>query len=103
MRSRYSAFAAGEIDYLVRTLHPDHSERALSDGALRESLGASCRTYRYPGLAVEALEEQGVHAFVTFVAKIFERGIDRSFRERSTFARTPDGFRYLSGEMLPLG
>ncbi len=102
MRSRYSAFAMGLIDYLMVTLHDKHPDRASTPDVLRESLRATCRAYRFTGLTVEGHEEGAERPTVTFVAKLFERGADRSFRERSTFERSADGLRYLSGEMLAL-
>jgi SEC-C motif-containing protein len=100
MRSRYSAFAAGKIDHLIRTLHPDHADRRMPPEVLGETLRATVRAYRYTGLVIEDDQESGETATVTFFAKVFERGADRSFRERSTFARTAEGWRYLSGETL---
>ncbi len=101
MRSRYSAFAAGEIEHLVRTLHPDHPDRAMPIEVLRSTLQATSRAYRYTGLVVEESEEEGEHATVLFLARLFDRGTDRSFRERSAFVKTSEGWRYLSGETLP--
>jgi SEC-C motif-containing protein len=103
MRSRYSAFAAGEIDYLVRTLHPDHDDRELSDDALREVLRRSARTHKYMGLTIldtEPADAQGI-ARVLFFAKVFEQGANRSFGELSSFAHDGTGWRYLSGTARP--
>jgi hypothetical protein len=36
-----------------------------------------------------------------FLARIFERGVDRSFGELSTFVREAAGWRYASGELVP--
>lgn len=101
MRSRYSAFALGEIEYLVETLHPQHADLKSSPDELRASLRSTCRGFRFTGLTVEeALDEGADRAHVTFLARLFEKGADRSFRERSAFERTADGWRYLSGEAL---
>jgi SEC-C motif domain protein len=100
MRSRFSAFATSQVDYLVRTIHPDHDERKLPDDVLRPMIQASCRAYRYTGLEVEATSSEGDHGSVTFFAKVFEKGVDHSFREVSTFGRTADGWRYLSGQTV---
>jgi SEC-C motif-containing protein len=102
MRSRYSAFATGEIEHLVRTLHPDHRDREMPGDVLRATLRNTCKSYKYTGLVIEEHHTEGEHATVTFLARVFDHGIDRSFRERSTFVRTQEGFRYLSGETLAL-
>ena len=55
--------------------------------------------FQYPGLVVmdrRAPDEQGV-AQVLFFAKVFERGKDRSFVERSDFRHDGTGWRYVSG------
>ena len=101
MRSRYSAFALGDVEYLVRTLHPDHLDSKTPPDELRAALRSTCRVYRYTGLTIEeTLDDSQDRAHVTFLAKLFEKGADRSFRERSAFARTAEGWRYLSGEPL---
>src|SRR5687767_14362836 len=72
MRSRYSAFAVGEADYLLRTLHPDHDDRARADADLREELRRSARTHKYMGLTIldtAPPDEQGI-ARVLFCAKV---------------------------------
>jgi hypothetical protein len=38
---------------------------------------------------------------VLFYARIFERGADRSFAERSTFVREAGAWRYAAGELVP--
>jgi SEC-C motif-containing protein len=102
MRSRFSAFAVGAIDHLVRTLHPDHADASVPQPTLRSTLLAASRAYKYTGLSIEAHVERGDEAEVAFVAKVFQSGIDHSFRERSLFRRTESGWRYVSGETLSL-
>ncbi len=103
MRSRYSAYALGEVAYLWRTLHPDHPDRQAPGGeaAWTASLRQSRRTLRFVRLRV--LEHDETH--VLFHAEIYEGGREQSFLERSTFARdpqAPNGWRYLSGEVRAL-
>lgn len=99
MRSRYSAFAIGEIDYLVATLHPEHAEKKnLPEEMLRSSLRAACRDHRYTGLTILETSVDGDRGMVRFVAKVFQRGKDISFSERSTFERVGGAWRYLEGE-----
>lgn len=102
MRSRFSAFAVGAIDHLVRTLHPVHADASVPEATLRGTLLAAARAYKYTGLVIEQHEERGDEAEVLFVAKVFQNGIDHSFRERSLFRRTEAGWRYVSGETLPI-
>jgi SEC-C motif domain protein len=98
MRSRYAAYACGDVDYLVKTLHPDHKDREIPEEVLRSSLRAACRDYRYTGLEIVSVETDGDWASVHFKARVFQKGVDLSFSERSRFERVGGGWRYLDGE-----
>ncbi|ATB28802.1 YchJ family protein [Melittangium boletus] len=100
MRSRYSAFALREVEYLWRTLHPEHPDRARpKDDFLRE-VRAQASALKYPRLQVldRQLADVGGTAVVLFHAHVFEKGRDRSFVERSEFQHDGTGWRYLRGE-----
>jgi SEC-C motif-containing protein len=99
MRSRYSAFSLKEATYLWKTLHPDHPDRARPEAEVLKELRAFSQSHQFPGLVVmdhRAPDAQGV-AQVLFFAKVFERGKDRSFVERSDFRHDGTGWRYVSG------
>ena len=102
MRSRFSAYSAGNVDYILRTLHPNHADRAIPEEVLRETIRKGMSAFRYLGLTVEEAREEGQRAFVTFTAKIMKQAKDHSFRETSEFEKTAEGWRYLSGETLPV-
>jgi SEC-C motif-containing protein len=96
MRARFAAFATGNVDFLVRTLHPEHEDRARPEADVARELRDACRELRYMGLQI--LETQP--ARVRFRVKVFHRGKDVSFTELSEFAREggeTGGWRYLRG------
>jgi SEC-C motif-containing protein len=99
MRSRFAAFAIGDAEYLWRTLHPDHEDRALPKDQVVQALKASARRLKFMRLAILDAKD----ARVLFHAAVFEKGKDRSFVELSTFAHDGVGWRYLSGEARPPG
>jgi SEC-C motif-containing protein len=101
MRSRFSAFAIGLGDYLVRTLADEHPDRALPAEALARELGNAHQKQRYQGLTLVFAEDRQRDGEVLFIARIFERGADRSFAELSRFVREKDAWRYASGDALP--
>jgi SEC-C motif-containing protein len=101
MRSRYAAFARGLGGYLVRTLAADHPDRAYEEATLALRLSRAKDTQRFLGLTVLESHVEGDRGEVAFHARIFERGIDRSFTERSRFHRETGGWRYVGGETLP--
>jgi SEC-C motif-containing protein len=97
MRSRFAAFALADGEYLWRTLHPDHEDRAQPKDEVVRSLRDAARAYKYMGLTIlDARDDR-----VLFRARIFQKGHDRSFAELSLFARDADGWRYVSGQMRP--
>ena len=103
MRSRYSAFALGEVLYLWRTLHPAHEDRARPEDEVLRELRATARRFKYRGLRIldcSAPDGSGL-AQVLFLARLFESGKDCSFVERSDFRQDGASWRYLSGVMRP--
>lgn len=100
MRSRYAAYAKGEVPYLVETLHPDR--RAALD---RKGLLRSATKTRWTGLEVRAvtggslLENDGT---VEFVARFEEGGQAGALHERSRFVRVDGAWVYVDGE-FPAG
>jgi len=103
MRSRYAAYARGEAEYTWTTLHPDHEDRARDRDEVLAEIREARRRFRYMALTVldrAPPDAEGV-ARVLFVARVFERGRDRSFVERSDFLHDGTGWRYLSGTAVP--
>ena len=67
MRSRYSAYVLGLVDYLIGTTLP-----AQQDGLDRQAIGEWSASSTWLGLEVESSEVFGgqpEHAFVTFTAR----------------------------------
>jgi SEC-C motif-containing protein len=92
MRSRYTAFARHDIDYLVRT----HEHPAPS--ALSNELAASIGRQRWLRLSVIETKQGGERdktGFVSFIATYIDRGAICELRERSEFRRRKGRWRYL--------
>ena len=96
MRSRYSAYVLGLIDYLVDTTMPVQQagldRLAIADWSARST---------WLGLEVEQSEVFGgqpEHAFVTFTARWHDAQGEHSHRERSSFVQNA-GHWYLQHEM----
>lgn len=85
MRSRYSAYVVGQIDYLLATTLPAQQAGLDSDSIRAWSLGST-----WLGLEVESSEligGQPEHAFVTFTARWHDGSGEHSQRERSAFVQ----------------
>jgi SEC-C motif-containing protein len=103
MRSRYAAFALGLGEYLVKTLASTHPDFEVPRDQLTRTLGMACARQRFVGLRIlsASTSPAGDKGEVLFYARIFERGADRSFAERSTFVREAGVWRYATGELVP--
>jgi SEC-C motif-containing protein len=98
MRSRYAAFALGLGAYLVRTLAARHPDRAQE--GLELALSRAKDRQRFLGLTILESEVDGDRGEVLFRARIFERGNDRSFTERSAFEKESGAWRYAGGAVV---
>ena len=101
MRSRYAAFALGLGAYLVETLASDHPDRGHDEARLVVGLSRAKETQRFLGLDILDARDEGERGEVTFRARIFEHGTDRSFTERSRFRKEGGAWRYEGGDTLP--
>jgi SEC-C motif-containing protein len=85
MRSRYTAFATHQIDYLIASHHPETRGEVVRDDVKRWSEGMTWR-----GLEILDIvdgqpgDDQG---WVEFIARGSERGAERIHHERSLFRR----------------
>lgn len=99
MRSRYSAYVLGLVDYLATTTLPAQQASLDRDGIRAWSLGST-----WLGLEVENSELIGAqpeHAFVTFTARWHDGSGEHSHRERSAFVQR-DGRWYFLDPTTPL-
>jgi len=96
MRSRYAAFARGEVDYLLATSHP-----ALHGPDERAVLTEACRTTRWLALRIlDAPEPDGDRGVVEFAAW-YDGKPPGQLRERSEFVREGGRWLYRAGTILP--
>lgn len=96
MRSRYTAYARGAIDYLVET----HAAEARG-GLDREALARWSRETRWRGLEIVATERGGEAddaGVVEFIARGESRGAAFAQRERSRFRREGGRWYYVDGD-----
>lgn len=99
MRSRYTAYVLGLVDYLIATTLP--AQQARLD---RAAMAAWSAQAMWLGLEVENAEVIGgkpEHAFVTFTARWHDAEGEHSHRERSAFVQN-DGRWYFIDPTVPL-
>ena len=98
MRSRYTAYVRGAIDYLIAT--HDASTRGSVD---REGVARWSRETEWRGLEIVATERGGesdADGIVEFIARGVTRGTGFAQRERSRFRRVDGRWFYLDGKAI---
>jgi len=99
MRSRYSAYVLGQVDYLVATTLP--AQQSALD---RTAMTAWSAQSTWLGLEVESSDVFGgqpEHAQVTFTARWHDQQGEHSHRERSAFVQI-DARWYFIDPTVPL-
>jgi SEC-C motif domain protein len=96
MRSRYSAYACGQIDYLSESLHPNHRDdhdvaatRRWAEKA--DWLGLEIRSTSAGGEGDDAGE-------VEFIVSYRENGVVRNHHEISRFKKDAGCWYYVDGD-----
>lgn len=97
MRSRYSAFSRGQIDYLVATLHP--SVRELSDRTSLVETVKNCEWLKLDVLKTSGGSGDETEGEVEFVAFYREEGI-KFLREKSRFIKENGHWYYINGKTI---
>jgi uncharacterized protein YchJ len=86
MRSRYSAYAMGLVDYILQT----------QNAGSAEEIEQFCKATIFKELKILEAKENTV----TFTAYLEQNGRDCSFTEKSTFEKVHGKWIYVKGEML---
>ena len=97
MRSRYTAFCRGDVDYLIDTRHPD---KRLSD---RTELAKSIENTQWLGLTIintQAGKKNDAKGIVEFEA-IYRTNEPGQLHERSQFVKIDGRWFYVDGDILP--
>lgn len=93
MRSRYTAFALGQADYLLATWHPQTRPSRVRLDPQQRWIGLSIKD-------TEAGLETDTRGKVEFVARFKIDGKGHRLHERSRFERIDGSWYYLDGEHL---
>jgi SEC-C motif domain protein len=98
MRSRYTAFVRGQVDYLMATLHPDY--RRPNDHA---ELTKSVDQTKWLGLQiidVQKGKKNDTQGIVEFEA-VYQVNEPGQLHERSRFIKIAGQWFYVDGDILP--
>lgn len=97
MRSRYAAYARGEVDYIVQTTAPGSPAWQEPVHIWRDEIRRFGRKSEFLGVELLDASVDGDLGEVLFLAKLREGGEDASFEERSAFIRRDGRWFYESG------
>ncbi len=89
MRSRYSAYGLGLIDYLLATWHGSTAPGELE-----------LEPVKWLGLEVRHAQESGDAGVVEFVARLRDNGRGQRLHEISRFVREARRWYYIDGQII---
>jgi SEC-C motif-containing protein len=98
MRSRYSAYARGKVDYILKSSHPD-LRKNLDENATRQW----SENAQWEGIEIVETTGGGENdsdGDVEFIARFTEDGQKRTHHERSRFKKYRGRWYYCDGEMI---
>lgn len=99
MRSRYTAYATGKVQYVIDTHHPDTSDEIDANAARRWSQEAEWHGLEVVGTSGGS--EQDDEGTVEFIATYEMRDKVRSHRERAVFRRHEGRWFFHDGQIVP--
>jgi SEC-C motif-containing protein len=97
MRSRFSAYALKNADYIMETTHPENILYSTNQEEWKESILFFCKKTEFRGLKIIEVLEGTLESYVTFFAHLFQDHQDVSFQETSHFYKIDDRWLYFSG------
>ncbi|MEL7431474.1 MAG: YchJ family metal-binding protein [Chlamydiota bacterium] len=97
MRSRYSAYALRQADYILKTEHP--TLRAKQEAAHKETVEDFCTKTTFEKLVIYEFLEEKERSYVTFEAHLSQNGASYSFLEKSLFLLENGLWLYADGEI----
>lgn len=101
MRSRFAAYALGQVDHILDTTDPDGPQWQPDRAAWAHQVREFSRHTHFLGLRIlEAPPPGDTEGFISFHADLEQGGMDVGFIERSRFTRCDGTWKYHSGEKL---
>lgn len=94
MRSRYSAYALGLVEYIISTTHPNNPDASIALLDWQKAIWDFAQTTYFKGLKIVEFTDGDEEAFVTFEAAL----TDGIMKEKSRFLKVEGKWLYESGE-----
>lgn len=100
MKSRYSAFAAGDASYIIKTTHEENIEFTKDIKIWKESILDFCKITQFKNLEIISSQLEDEISYVTFKVSLFQNEENLGFTEKSKFIKIDNRWFYHSGEFL---
>lgn len=100
MKSRFSAFATSNSDYIISTTHQSNPDFTKDLKSWREDIFNFSKNTKFEKLEILEFLDDEVESFVTFKATLFQDKNDISFIEKSRFLTVDGKWLYVDGEFL---
>lgn len=100
MKSRYSAFAVNDSNYIIKTTHPQNPDYSENKTQWRDSILTFSKNSDFKNLTILDFNEGEDEAYVTFNVTIFQNEKDIGFTEKSKFFKLNNAWLYHSGEFI---
>ena len=100
MRSRYSAYALGQADYIIQTTHPASTQYTTDHTQWKNEILNFSKSTRFEKLEVFDFQESGSVATVTFTVHLLHGKEDSSFTEQSYFEKFHGKWLYRGGKIV---
>ncbi len=99
MKARYSAYATGNVAYIIATTHPDHPDSKKDLTERKKEIEHFIHNTVFKKLEILKEEPGDPFSYVTFRVFLEQGGKPLTFTERSTFEKREGRWLYLSCEV----
>ncbi len=100
MKSRYSAFATLNTEYIILTTHKENPEYSKDLESWKRDIINFSKNTKFEKLEILNYIEGEIESFVTFKATLFQKNDDISFIEKSRFLRVESKWLYVDGKFI---
>lgn len=100
MKSRYSAFATSNINYIISTTHTTNVDFSNDLKSWAKDILLFCENTEFKNLEILEFIDGEFESYVTFKATLYQDKKDVSFTEKSRFLKENGKWFYVSGEFL---
>ncbi|QKF78882.1 YchJ family metal-binding protein [Arcobacter defluvii] len=100
MKSRFSAFAVSNSDYIIFTTHENNPDFTIEIKSWSKDILNFSNNTEFKKLEILEFIDDEIESFVTFKATLIQGKEDISFIEKSRFLKVEGIWKYVDGNFL---